>query len=74
MFSWLPTFLQANILWALPLVALPILIHLINQHRHRTMHWGAMMFCASGEANDEGHGQAQALPHSADANAGDCRF
>lgn len=42
--SWLPTFLNANILWALPLIALPILIHLINQHRHRTMHWGAMMF------------------------------
>ena len=44
MFSWFPTFLQANMLWALPLIALPILIHLINQHRHRTMHWGAMMF------------------------------
>ena len=42
--SWIPTFLQSSMLFALPLIALPILIHLINQHRHRTMHWGAMMF------------------------------
>ncbi len=38
------TFLQPFILAALPLIALPLLIHLINQHRHRTMYWGAMMF------------------------------
>ena len=38
------TFLQPVILIALPLIALPILIHLINQNRHRTIHWAATMF------------------------------
>ncbi len=38
------TFLQPLILIALPLIALPILIHLINQNRHRTIHWAATMF------------------------------
>ena len=37
-------FLQPMILMALPLMALPILIHLIHQHRHRTVPWAAMMF------------------------------
>ncbi len=37
-------FLQPLALIALPLIALPILIHLINQHRHRTIPWAAMMF------------------------------
>ncbi|GAB5441522.1 MAG: BatA domain-containing protein [Fuerstiella sp.] len=38
------SFLQPFILFALPLIALPILIHLINQNRHRTVHWAATMF------------------------------
>ena len=38
------TFLQPFILLALPLIALPILIHLINQNRHRTIPWAATMF------------------------------
>ena len=38
------SFLQPLALIALPLIALPILIHLINQHRHRTIPWAAMMF------------------------------
>jgi hypothetical protein len=38
------SFLQPLILAALPLIALPILIHLINQYRHRTVPWAAMMF------------------------------
>ncbi len=38
------TFLQPILLAALPLVALPIVIHLINRQRHRTIPWGAMMF------------------------------
>ena len=37
-------FLQPGLLWALPLVALPVIIHLINRNRHRTMPWAAMMF------------------------------
>jgi len=38
------TFLQPFILFTLPLIALPILIHLINQNRHRTIPWAATMF------------------------------
>ncbi|MCA9024113.1 MAG: BatA domain-containing protein [Planctomycetaceae bacterium] len=38
------TFLQPILLAGLPLVALPILIHLINRWRHRKVEWGAMMF------------------------------
>ena len=37
-------FLQPLALIGLPLIALPIIIHLINQHRHRTIPWAAMMF------------------------------
>lgn len=38
------TFLQPILLAGLPLMALPILIHLINRQRHRTIRWAAMMF------------------------------
>lgn len=38
------TFLQSSVLFALPLIALPILIHLINQNRHKTINWAATMF------------------------------
>ncbi len=38
------SFLQSWILLALPLVALPIIIHLMNQRRFQTMPWGAMIF------------------------------
>ena len=38
------SFLQPLLLWALPLIGLPIIIHLINQRRYQTMNWAAMMF------------------------------
>ncbi|MFO0852045.1 MAG: BatA domain-containing protein [Gemmataceae bacterium] len=38
------TFLQPLLLAALPLVALPVVIHLINQRRYQTVRWAAMMF------------------------------
>lgn len=37
-------FLQPGMLLALPLIALPILIHLINQNRYKTVPWAATMF------------------------------
>lgn len=37
-------FLQSAFLFALPLIGLPILIHLINQNRHKTVPWAATMF------------------------------
>jgi hypothetical protein len=47
-------FLQPMILLALPLVALPILIHLIHQHRHRTVPWAAMMFLVRAQRMSKG--------------------
>ena len=47
-------FLQPLALFALPLIALPILIHLINQHRHRTIPWAAMMFLMSAKRMSKG--------------------
>ncbi len=41
------TFLQPFILWGLPLVLVPVLIHLFNRLRHRSMPWAAMMFLRS---------------------------
>ncbi|MEX2315545.1 MAG: BatA domain-containing protein [Pirellulales bacterium] len=38
------SFLQPILLFGLPLIALPIIIHLINKWRHRSINWGAMMF------------------------------
>lgn len=38
------SFLQPFLLFALPLAALPIIIHLINQRRFQTIDWGAMRF------------------------------
>lgn len=38
------TFLQPWVLWALPLVFLPVLIHLLNRLRHRPQPWAAMRF------------------------------
>ena len=37
-------FIQPWMLLALPLVAVPILIHLVNQRRFQTVPWAAMMF------------------------------
>ena len=38
------SFLQPWMLAALPLIALPIVIHLINRRRFQTMRWAAMIF------------------------------
>jgi len=48
------SFLNPLILAALPLMVLPILIHLINQHRHRTVQWAAMMFLVSAKRMHKG--------------------
>jgi hypothetical protein len=47
-------FLQPMLLLALPLMALPILIHLIHQHRHRTVPWAAMMFLVRAQRMSRG--------------------
>src|SRR3954465_9112594 len=39
------TFLFQNLLWiGLPMIALPVLIHLINMMRHQKIEWAAMEF------------------------------
>src|SRR5687768_249644 len=38
------TFLQPFVLWALPLLLLPVIIHLVNRLRYRTQAWAAMRF------------------------------
>jgi hypothetical protein len=49
------TFLQPLLLFGLPLVSLPILIHLINQRRYQTIQWGAMMFLLAANRMSRGY-------------------
>ena len=49
------TFLQPWLLWALPLAALPIIVHLLNLRRHRKVEWGAMMFLLQATRQRTGH-------------------
>ena len=49
------TFLQPWVLLALPLVALPLIIHLINQRRFQTVPWAAMQFLLAAKALSRGY-------------------
>jgi hypothetical protein len=49
------SFLQPLLLAGLPLISLPILIHLINQRRFQTIHWGAMMFLLAANRMSRGY-------------------
>ncbi len=49
------TLLQPWVLAALPLIALPIIIHLINQRRYQTLQWGAMMFLLAANRMSRGY-------------------
>lgn len=48
------SFLQPLMLAALPLIALPIIIHLINQWRYQSRPWGAMMFLLAANRMNRG--------------------
>lgn len=48
------SFLQPLMLIAVPLIALPILIHLINQWRYQTKRWGAMSFLLAANRMNRG--------------------
>jgi hypothetical protein len=48
------SFLQPWMVWALPAIALPIVIHLVNQRRFRTIRWGAMMFLLAAQKMSRG--------------------
>src|SRR3954447_3370994 len=49
------SFLQPMLLAALPLVAPPIIIHLINQRRYQTVKWAAMMFLLAANRMSRGY-------------------
>ena len=49
------SFLQPFLLIALPLIALPVIIHLINQRRYQTMRWAAMMFLLAANRMSRGY-------------------
>ena len=49
------SFLQPWMLFALPLIALPVIIHLINQRRYQTMPWAAMMFLLAANRMSRGY-------------------
>jgi hypothetical protein len=49
------TFLQPLLLAALPLAALPVIIHLINQRRYQSVRWAAMMFLVAANKMASGY-------------------
>ena len=48
------SFLAPYLLFALPLAALPVIIHLIHLHRRRTIEWAAMMFLLAAQQMNRG--------------------
>ena len=55
------TFLQPLILWGLPLVLLPVIIHLINRMRHRPRQWAAMQFLLAPTRSSTSHAKLRNL-------------
>lgn len=49
------SFLQPAWLLALPIIALPIIIHLINQRRFQTVQWAAMQFLLAANRVSQGY-------------------
>ena len=48
------TFLQQAMLWGLFAVSVPIIIHLLNRRRFRTVDWGAMQFLLKATRDSRG--------------------
>jgi hypothetical protein len=48
-------FLQPWMLMALPLIAVPVIIHLVNQRRFQTVPWAAMMFLLQASKMSSGY-------------------
>ncbi|MEM9589098.1 MAG: BatA domain-containing protein [Planctomycetota bacterium] len=49
------SFIQPWMLWAMPLIALPVIIHLINQRRFQTQRWAAMTFLLAANKMSSGY-------------------
>ncbi|MFT5095372.1 MAG: hypothetical protein ACI93T_004219 [Porticoccaceae bacterium] len=54
-------FLQPILLAALPLIALPVVIHLINQRRYQSVRWGAMMFLLAANRMSRGYARLRQI-------------
>jgi hypothetical protein len=55
------TFLQPILLVGLPLVALPVIIHLINQRRYQTIRWAAMIFLLAANRMARGYAKLRQM-------------
>ncbi len=55
------SFLQPWLLAGLPLIALPIIIHLINQRRFQTIQWAAMMFLLAAHKMARGYSRLRQI-------------
>ncbi len=55
------SFLEPMLLAALPLAALPVIIHLINQRRYQTIRWGAMMFVLQANRMSRGYARLRQI-------------
>lgn len=55
------TFLQPFILWGLPLILLPVIIHFINRLRHRRQRWAAMQFLLAATRSSVSHARLRQM-------------
>jgi hypothetical protein len=55
------SFLAPALLFALPLAALPVIIHLIHLHRRRTIEWAAMMFLLAAQQMNRGYSRIRQM-------------
>ena len=55
------SFLAPYLLYALPLAALPVVIHLIHLHRRRTIEWAAMMFLLMAQQMTRGYSRLRQM-------------
>lgn len=55
------TFLQPILLYALPLILLPVIIHLINRLRYRRQDWAAMPFLLAASQSSVSHARLKQL-------------
>jgi hypothetical protein len=55
------SFLQPILLAGLPLISVPIIIHLINQRRYQTIRWAAMMFLLAANRMSRGYARLRQM-------------
>lgn len=55
------TFLHPILLATLPLVALPVIIHLINQRRYQSVRWAAMIFLLAANRMSRGYARLRQM-------------